>query len=606
MKRNLKIFGATCTFVLVTVCSYAGTSMPSKFLGELISLDQNVDEENDVAEVTTPEALEYEQADLSNAILTISYETTSAKGLVELVTFYEGPYQEEFEKVVPVSEPTEVTISLRISEDSDLMLIRTVMGTGSDVRFAYLDRQGPNDQFLLIGSTNQVLNLKNRFSVSGDLNFLGSDTTRMATVYITASFYTEEGHSRSKQWGPVLLKNGKFLIEGEIERPVKARFDVDDYNKYWSSTEIIIEPRGEIVVSQLGNQTEEISAISGFGYHALLIESWQQDKNYIALLDAYATEYDQYRKRWAAGEPEPETSDEEDAKEIESEKDASDALDSENMIESVIPAEGCEDAVAEQNEDTHSSNSTPKWLVLSRRVSNYRDETLRAIAEGDGDPIARYLAIDLKPYDYFDPASELAAIQPLVDMFDEQFIASNLTPRIENLKRNLVWVNNDAALVPGQKVPEFTLANYDGEDVTLYDVLAKNDMVLIDFWASDCGPCIADFPHLKALHSAYADEDFEIVGVSIDTTEEAWKDGVDENDLPWINLGEVKGWDGPVSTMYGVNAIPKGFLVDSQGCIYKKDIRPAALKEFLVDRYGVDESLEEPEEEMEDSPEASS
>ena len=58
--------------------------------------------------------------------------------------------------------------------------------------------------------------------------------------------------------------------------------------------------------------------------------------------------------------------------------------------------------------------------------------------------------------------------------------------------------------------------------------------------------------------------------------------------------------------MYGVNAIPKGFLVDSQGCIYKKNIRPAALKEFLVDRYGIDESLEEPEVEPDDSQEVSS
>ncbi len=96
------------------------------------------------------------------------------------------------------------------------------------------------------------------------------------------------------------------------------------------------------------------------------------------------------------------------------------------------------------------------------------------------------------------------------------------------------------------------------------------------------------------------------MGVSIDSTDEEWKGGVDEHELPWINLGEVKGWSGPVATMYGVNSIPKGFLVDSQGCIYKKNIRPAALKEFLVDRYGMDESLEEPEVETDDAQEVSS
>ncbi len=72
-----------------------------------------------------------------------------------------------------------------------------------------------------------------------------------------------------------------------------------------------------------------------------------------------------------------------------------------------------------------------------------------------------------------------------------------------------------------------------------------------------------------------------------------------------MNLGELKDWGGPIAVSYGVNAIPAGFLVDSNGCIYKKKIRPAALKEFLVDRYGMDESLEEPGEETEDTPEVS-
>ena len=94
---------------------------------------------------------------------------------------------------------------------------------------------------------------------------------------------------------------------------MKARFDVDDLSEYWSSTEFIIEPQGEIEVSQLGSQTEELSMSSGFGYHAMLIESWQQDKNYIARNDAYTTEYENYRKRREAGEPEPEASDDEES-----------------------------------------------------------------------------------------------------------------------------------------------------------------------------------------------------------------------------------------------------------------------------------------------------
>ena len=125
--------------------------------------------------------------------------------------------------------------------------------------------------------------------------------------------------------------------------------------------------------------------------------------------------------------------------------------------------------------------------------------------------------------------------------------------------------------------------------------------MLIDFWASWCGPCIADFPELKKLYAAYEDEDFEIVGVSIDSKKEDWIEGLEEHKLPWTNLGELKDWQGPVTTSYGVMGIPMGYLVDSQGCIYKKHVRPAALKEFLVNRYGMDESLVEPDPETEDT-----
>ena len=607
MKNFLQLLGLFWAITLVVSTNYADTTLPYKITGEFIYVEPAVDEEPVEVEADTPEAPPREPVDLSNAKLTISYETTNEEGEAETITLYEGPYEEEFENMGEVAELTKVKIVLQLSEDSQPMTINTVLGTKSDVRIAYLDRPGPNDQFLLVRSTNQVMNPENRFSVSGNLSFLGPDTTSMATVYVTAMFYNDQGQPRSKRWGPILLKNDEFLIEGDVERPMKARFDVDDYNEYWSSTEFIIDPQGEIVVSQLGTQTEELSMTSGFGYHAMLIESWQQDKNYIALNDAYTTEYENFVKRREAGEPEPDVSGDEDSEVAESETDTEESSESEMIEETVPPVEGCEGAVAEteESESSHSSDSAPKWWSLYEKVSDIRNETLREIAEENSDPMARYLAIDLNPYDYFDPASQLAAIQALVDKFDESFVESNLNPRIERLERSVMLVNNDAALVPGQKVPEFVLANYDGDDKSLYELLGDKDMVLIDFWASWCGPCIADFPELKKLYTAYTDEAFEIVGVSIDSTEEAWKEGVDEHELPWINLGELKGWEGPIATMYGVNAIPKGFLVDSQGCIYTKSVRPAALKEFLVDRYGMDESLEEPDEETDDTPEVS-
>ena len=612
MKNLFKVLGLLCIFAFVAVWSYASPSMPYKITGELISIEPEVKEgeaaqsEDDAeAEVTPTEDPAFEPVDLSEATLTVSYDTPNAEGETETVVLFEGPYQENFANVVQVSEPTEVKISLQLTEDSAPMTINAVIGTDSDVRFAYLDRPGPRDQFLLVGSTNQVMNPENRFSISGDLGFLGSDISSVTTVSVDVMYFDDEGQRRFKTWGPVLLKNDSFSIEGDVDRPLMARMWVNDGNNYYTRADVILEPQSDLVVSQLGNQTQELGVTSGSGYHSKLVESYQQDSKYISMIEAYATEYDQYIKRWEAGEPEPETSDDEDSDVAESESDDEGSSESEEVVETLTPAEGCEDAVAQETDIPDSSYTPPAYYRLQQKATAFKNDKLIEIAEGDEDPMARYLALEFGPYGYFDPESQLAATQSLVEEFDEQFVESNLTPKIEQLEMSLLLVNNDAALVPGQKVPEFSLADYDGEDRSLYSLLADNDIVLIDFWASWCGPCIADFPELKKLHAAYTDEDFEIVGVSIDSTQEDWIGGVDEHELPWINLGEVKGWEGPVSTMYGVNAIPKGFLVDSQGCIYKKNIRPAALKDFLVDRYGMDESLEEPEE-TEDAPEVSS
>ena len=605
MSNLMKVLSLFCVFTLVTVCSHAGTSMSYKIVGELITIEPEVNEEGTDDSTSHVEAPPIEPADLSNATLTVSYETINAEGEAETITLYEGPYQEKIENVMQVSEPTEATISLKLTEESDPMTINTVIGTDSDVRFAYLDRPGPNDDFLLVGSANQVMNPENKFSITGDLSFLDDNETNTTTIDLIALGYDDEGQRQWKEWGPVLVNDGSFSIEGDIDQSIMARLQVSG-NDYFIVSEVILEPQGNFVVSQLGNQTEELSVVSGVGYHAMLIESWQQDKDYIGLVEAYATEYDQYVKRWKAGEPEPEADEEGDSDIAENEADTEDSFDSEDSVAEATAAEGCEEAVAQESEIAESSYTPPKYYSLMQKKDEFRNQVLREIAEGDGDPMARYLAIDMNPYEWRDYTSQLAALRPLVKEFDEDFVASHIQPMIEQMERGQIIVQNDAALVPGQKVPEFTLVDYDGEDKALYDLLGEKDLVLIDFWASWCGPCIADFPELKKLHTAYTDEDFEIVGVSIDSTMEDWKGGVDEHELPWINLGEVKGWEGPVSTMYGVNAIPKGFLVDSQGCIYKKNIRPAALKDFLVDRYGMDESLVEPEEETEDTPEVSS
>ena len=178
-----------------------------------------------------------------------------------------------------------------------------------------------------------------------------------------------------------------------------------------------------------------------------------------------------------------------------------------------------------------------------------------------------------------------APLEPVVGC--EHVVLEDVLPGIKGKEKSYrrEQQRNDKKLIPGQKVSDFTLVNLDGEEVSLFDVLQENNTVLIDFWASWCGPCVASFPKLKELRTAYGREGFEIVAVSIDRTRDEWAEGSDKHEIPWINLGELESWDGEIATMYGVHFIPKSYLIDSDGCILQKDLPTNLLEQVLVRQF---------------------
>ena len=260
--------------------------MSYKTTGELILLEPEVHDET-----TETKTAPFEPLDLSKASLTISYETTNEEGEAETVTLYRGTFQEDFVNVVQLTVPTEARISLKVTEESDPMTINAVMGNGADVHFAYVDRPG-TDEFLLVGSSNQVINPKKQFSISGDLSFLDFDLTNSTTVFARASFVNAEGERQSKQWGPVLVRDNTFLIEGDVDRPILASLWVNAGREYFASTQLILEPLADLKVKKLGDQIREISVTGNAGYHALMIDSWQQSDEYIRLVDAWTSEFE--------------------------------------------------------------------------------------------------------------------------------------------------------------------------------------------------------------------------------------------------------------------------------------------------------------------------
>ena len=164
-------------------------------------------------------------------------------------------------------------------------------------------------------------------------------------------------------------------------------------------------------------------------------------------------------------------------------------------------------------------------------------------------------------------------------------VLSGIGSELPSIPSRREQFRNDKQLVSGQKVPDFTLTNLDGEEVSLSDILDKNEVVLVDFWASWCGPCVASFPKLKELRSTYLQQGFEIVSISIDRTQEEWVEGSADHEIPWINLGELESWHGEVAKLYGVHFVPKSYLIDGDSCILQKDLTTTLLEQVLIDQF---------------------
>lgn len=109
----------------------------------------------------------------------------------------------------------------------------------------------------------------------------------------------------------------------------------------------------------------------------------------------------------------------------------------------------------------------------------------------------------------------------------------------------------------------------------------KGKYVLIDFWASWCAPCLDMVPSLKATYERFKGNDFEILGVSLDTKKEGWVKSMNKHELDWVNISNLKGWGDPASTVFGITAIPANVLIDPDGKIIGMNLFREALDKKL-------------------------
>ncbi len=564
-QTQLAGFTGLLAILVVSMCNSIAVAGTFTVRGTLIS-DES--ESSTSSESATPSPLE-------EAEVKIFISEGSDTTLPSSNAFLSGSMQNgEISLIGEIDTATQVTISVDVGLETPLEL-DAVIAPDREVSFALLEWP---TVLAFLGAVDSTTDASQPFKIYGNLSSVNFDLQH-ATVLARVLKRDTLGEVSITNWH-VLLKNNRFEIIGEITEPRVVNIFIYKGANY-TQTQAVIESGAEIELTTRSGSFKDIvaSAPSGEGMHATLIDSWQQADEYWSTKRAYVVALNSYQKELL----EQRTSDVESN--LQSTERTSSSDDESTVAQEIDKDESDECAqYALQSRNVRrqatAPTEVPEHVKILRQLNRLRLDPLEDIAQQEENPIDALLALDLGAF-WGEPERQ-TVYDRLEQTLDSETVSRRVIHDRNDHARYLSQLEKIFSLFVGTKAPDFALASLKGPEIKLYDIVKEHQYVLLEFWASWCGPCLKALPDLIEVYSNRDSEQFEIVSVSIDRNRTLWEATSEKYELPWINLAETEPSNKEVSSIYGIRYIPKNYLLDSNGCIVQKDVTKTQLERILA------------------------